>query len=130
MKTTHQTIRTHGWQSPRLAYVEFSDFDENQHFMTVMRVRRRLVLGRVYKEFDADFQKEFYRAVDYKGKELFYRSNDLQYIKDSFKEYAKELDQVRAKSTDGIQEKPANDRNTNLKVIRGQKKDNDKNTER
>jgi hypothetical protein len=131
MEATIGNTKTGGWpEPPKLGFLEYSSHRHDQHWITVLLIKpKRQVIGLVYRKYDEDFHKEFYQATDAKGRAMFGKTNDLQFIKDCFMSYAKSIDFTRAKSNDEQAKTNPDTRNTELKVVRGKAKDKDKNLE-
>ena len=74
-------------------FVEYSTAEKNQHMMTVMYTldHKRVINGRIFKDYDREKGKTSYRAVDWEGNNIFLDTHDLPSLKKKFVENGKTL---------------------------------------
>ena len=74
-------------------FVEYSTAEKNQHMMTVMYTldHKRVINGRIFKDYNREQGKTSYRAVDAEGNGIFNDTHDLPTLKKKFIENGKTL---------------------------------------
>ena len=73
-------------QVSKTVFIEYSSFIRGQHFMTVVQTQdhQRIIIGRMYKEYDQQNKKMMYRATDFAGNPVFEDAKELSEIKRKF----------------------------------------------
>lgn len=76
-----------------LMFLEYGTAKPGQHFMTVIARENyeKIIIGRIYREYDYETKKAKYKAVDFNGDQIFGDGLDLVAIKDKFKKHGKFL---------------------------------------
>lgn len=121
----------------RTKYLEYSESDLGQHFITV--IRGKIVLGRIYREFDGTTKKYKYSAKDAAGYPIFADEKTLSGIKKRFAETNKEIiapenniqgEDLHEKTSSKVEKSETiNTRESEVQKIRGQKNNSEKENE-
>lgn len=71
----------------KTVFIEYSSAKKGQHFMTVVQTldHDRVIIGRIYREYQPETEKTRYIACDFTGKEIFDNTYDLNELKNKFK---------------------------------------------
>jgi|GEM_PF-1438920 len=77
----------------KTVFIEYSSARKGQHFMTVVQTLNhdRVIIGRIYREYNPETQKSKYMACDFTGKQIFFDTPDLNELKNKFKKTGKFL---------------------------------------
>lgn len=77
----------------KTVFVEYSTAEKGQHFMTVVQNKdhHRIIIGRIYREYDKETKKYKYYATDYANNQVFADYKDLYAIKKQFIEHGDSL---------------------------------------
>jgi hypothetical protein len=77
----------------KTVFVEYSTAEKDQHFMTVSQNKdhQRVIIGRIYREYDKEAKKYKYYATDYASNQIFTDYKDLYAIKKQFIEHGDSL---------------------------------------
>jgi hypothetical protein len=77
----------------KTVFVEYSSYKPGQHFITVIETlnHKRIIVGRIYREYDKGTGKSKYIAQDFAGNQIFADTNELSAIKKKFIEYGESL---------------------------------------
>jgi hypothetical protein len=70
----------------KTVFVEYSYASKGQHFMTVVQNmdHKRIIIGRIFREYDPEAKKTKYLATDYAGNQVFADYKDLTAIKKQY----------------------------------------------
>lgn len=119
----------------KTVFIEYSSARQGQHFMTVVQTvdHERVIVGRIYRDYNPEIKKTYYRAYDFNGDQIFGNGYDISELKNKFKRSGKFMaDIVLATRRVSRQEKvrfPINQKNTrenDIKSIRDKKTDKEK----
>jgi hypothetical protein len=121
----------------KTVFVEYSSANKGQHFMTVIQKadHERIIIGRIFREYDSETKKSTYRATDFAGNQVFAGYKDLYAIKKQFIVHGQTLAQNvpvnvnHAKSQEKMIIIPKTKRINELKNIRGIKTTKEKTKE-
>lgn len=71
----------------KTVFVEYSYARKGQHFMTVVQNLdlRRVIIGRIYRDYDPSTKRSTYRAYDYEGNQVFDPTASIEDLKTRFK---------------------------------------------
>lgn len=71
----------------KTVFIEYSSARKGQHFMTVVQTinHDRVIIGRIYREYEPKTQKSKYMACDFEGNQIFFDTHDLNELKNKFK---------------------------------------------
>lgn len=85
----------------KTVFIEYSTARKNQHFMTVVQVvdGKRIIIGRIFREYDAEKKKTFYTAKAWEGSDIFFDTHELTALKKKFIEHGKGLAMAIPKDT-------------------------------
>jgi hypothetical protein len=77
----------------KTVFVEYSSANKGQHFMTVVQTidHKRIIIGRIFREYNQETKKAKYRATDFAGNQVFADDKDLYSLKKHFIENGKNL---------------------------------------
>ena len=77
----------------KTVFIEYSSAEKGQHFMTVVQTQdhKRIIIGRIYREYDNEKKKTQYRATDFQGNQVFVDYKDIYTLKKKFIEYGQSL---------------------------------------
>lgn len=77
----------------KTVFIEYSSTSKGQHFMTVVQNvdHQRIIIGRVYRDYDNEKKKSTYRAEDFAGTPIFTDVKDLYALKQKFIEHGYNL---------------------------------------
>jgi len=77
----------------KTVFVEYSSSEKGQHFMTVIQNvdHKRIIIGRIFRDYDSNNKKTQYRAVDWAGNQVFVDTKDLSALKKNFIECGKQM---------------------------------------
>jgi hypothetical protein len=77
----------------KTVFVEYSSANKGQHFMTVVQTidHKRIIIGRIFREYDQETKKAKYLATDFAGIQVFADDKDLYSLKKHFIENGKNL---------------------------------------
>lgn len=80
----------------KTVFVEYSTANKGQHFMTVVQNQnhQRIIVGRIYREYDRENKKYKYYATDFANNQVFADYKDLHAIKKQFIEHGENLAQL------------------------------------
>ena len=80
-------------QKSKTVFIEYSSSEPGQHFMTVVQTQdhKRIIIGRIYREYDKETKKSKYHAKDFAGNQVFADITDLYALKKGFIENGKNL---------------------------------------
>ena len=80
-------------QKNKTVFIEYSSSEPGQHFMTVVQTQdhKRIIIGRIYREYDKGTKKSKYNAKDFAGNQVFVDVTDLYSLKKNFIEHGKNL---------------------------------------
>jgi len=121
----------------KTVFVEYSTADKGQHFMTVVQNKdhHRIIIGRIYREYDKENKKYEYYAADYANNQVFADYKDLNAIKKQFIEhgdslaYAVPVNPNRSRQSERLISSQKDERTADLKGIRDKKSTKDKTKE-
>ena len=121
----------------KTVFIEYSTANKGQHFMTVVQNlnHERIIIGRIYREYDQEDKKYKYRATDFEGGQIFAGYKDLYAIKKQFVEHGESLAQMipnpraYAKQNKPFTISPKTERKDELKNIREKKTEKEKTKE-
>ncbi len=124
-------------QTSKTVFIEYSSYTKGQHFMTVVQTQdhKRIIIGRVYREYDKENKKSHYYATDFAGNPIFKDAKGLTELKQNFIEYGKTMAQtipnVQKQNWQkaGFAQLRTNVRNKEVKNIRDKKPDKEKKQE-
>lgn len=113
----------------KTVFVEYSTADKDQHFMTVVQNKdhHRIIIGRIYKEYNKENKKYEYYATDFANNQVFTDYKDLYAIKKQFIEhgdslaYAVPVNPNRSRQSERLISPQRDERTTDLKGIRDKK---------
>lgn len=79
----------------KTVFIEYSSSAKGQHFITVVQNvdHKRIIIGRIFREYDSEAKKSKYRATDFAGNQVFVDYKDLYAIKKQFIEHGQSLAQ-------------------------------------
>lgn len=77
----------------KTVFVEYSSSEKGQHFMTVIQNvdHNRIIIGRIFRDYNSDNKKTQYRAVDWAGNQVFIDTKDISTLKKKFIENGKTM---------------------------------------
>ncbi len=77
----------------KTVFIEYSSARKGQHFMTVVQTmnHERVIIGRIFREYDPHTKQSKYFANDFTGTQVFYNVSDLAELKNRFKNSGKNL---------------------------------------
>jgi nicotinamide mononucleotide adenylyltransferase len=77
----------------KTVFIEYSTNKPEQHFMTIVQTKdhQRIIIGRVFREYNAETKKTIYHATDYEGNKIFADIHDLSALKKKFIEHGQSL---------------------------------------
>ena len=80
-------------QKSKTVFIEYSSSEPGQHVMTVVQTQdhKRIIIGRIYREYDKETKKSKYHAKDFAGNQVFADITDLYALKKGFIENGKNL---------------------------------------
>ncbi|MBP6977637.1 MAG: hypothetical protein KBB71_04915 [Lentimicrobiaceae bacterium] len=119
----------------KTVFIEYSSARKGQHFMTVVQTinHDRVIIGRIFREYDPNTKQSKYFATDFTGTQVFYNVSDLAELKSRFKNSGKsmaEMAQAFKKTNRQKYEKypyvPNVSRTNEIKAIREKKSDKEK----
>ena len=118
----------------KTVFVEYSTADKGQHFMTVVQNKdhHRIIIGRIYREYDKENKKYTYYAADFANNQVFADYKDLYAIKKQFIEhgdslaYAVPVNPNRTRQSERLIPSQKDERTTDLKGIRDKKSSKEK----
>lgn len=121
----------------KTVFVEYSTANKGQHFMTIVQTmdHRRIIIGRIYRDYDKETKKTNYIATDFDGNKVFVDEKDLYAIKKKFIEHGQNLAQmIPNPGAYAKQNKPfvftqKAERNNELKNVREKKSEKEKTKE-
>ncbi len=121
----------------KTVFIEYSTANKGQHFMTVVQNLNhdRIIIGRIYREYDSETKKYNYMATDFDGNKVFADYKDLYAIKKQFVEHGQSLAQMvpnpraYAKQNKPFEFSQKAERKNELKNIREKKTEKDKTKE-
>lgn len=113
----------------KTVFIEYSSAREGQHLITVVQKvdHNRVIIGRIYRDFDPQTKKANYRACDFQGNQMFSNDHDLYTLKNKFKEHGKTIAEnavtiknVSMKQHRTIQAGPVRMRMNEITKVRGE----------
>lgn len=119
----------------KTVFIEYSSARQGQHFMTVVQTmnHERVIVGRIYRDYNPETKKTYYRAYDFAGNQVFVNCFDISELKNKFKKSGKFLAEVSLatrKQARQVNLKLPNDqkvsRINDIKSIRDKKTDKEK----
>ena len=119
----------------KTVFIEYSSARKGQHFMTVVQTvdHERIIIGRIFREYNPEIKKTYYKAYDFNGDQIFGNGFDISELKNKFKKSGKFMaDFVLATRRVARQENirlPNNQKATrinDIKSIRDKKTDKEK----
>ncbi|MFH0866630.1 MAG: hypothetical protein V1904_10565 [Bacteroidota bacterium] len=120
----------------KTVFIEYSSSAKGQHFITVVQNvdHNRIIIGRIYREYDKETNKYNFRATDFEGGQIFVDIKDLYALKRNYIEHGPNLAMSIPKNPNRVRpEKPIyinkGERNTELKNIREKKTSKEKTNE-
>ena len=121
----------------KTVFVEYSTAEKGQHFMTVVQNKDhlRIIIGRIYREYDKENKKYEYYATDFANNQVFADYKDLYAIKKQFIEhgdslaYAVPVNPNRSRQSERLISPQRDERTTDLKGIRDKKSSKEKSKE-
>ena len=137
-KTNYQNWKRH-INKNKTMFMEYPWAGSGEHFITALYIDdngKRMVTGRINRDFDNENKKAVYTAYDWQGNIVFQDIKDLPTLKKEFIKQGKELSITIPKNPQHEKQKEvdkkAHDREMDLKEIREQKesKEQDKGIER
>jgi hypothetical protein len=83
-------------QEGKTVFIEYSTAKKGQHFMTVVQTmnHERVIVGRIYRDYNPETKKTYYRAYDFAGNQVFVNCFDISELKNKFKRSGKFLAEV------------------------------------
>jgi hypothetical protein len=77
----------------KTVFIEYSSARKGQHFMTVVQTvnHERIIIGRIFREYNPEIKKTYYKAYDFQGNRIFGDSLDISELKNKFKKSGKFL---------------------------------------
>jgi hypothetical protein len=77
----------------KLLFIEYGSYNKAQHFITVVVImnHQRIIIGRIFKEFNNQTKKYEYYSTDALGNRVFADYKELHAIKKQFKEHHETL---------------------------------------
>jgi hypothetical protein len=80
----------------KTVFIEYSSARKGQHFMTIVQTmnHERVIVGRIYRDYNPETKKTYYRAYDFAGNQVFVNCFDISELKDRFKKSGKFLAEV------------------------------------
>lgn len=84
----------------KTVFIEYSSSEKGQHFMTVVQNvdHKRIIIGRIFRDYDNNNKKMQYRAVDWAGNQVFVDTKDISALKAKFIENGKTMAMTIPKS--------------------------------
>lgn len=78
-------------KTSKVFFVEYSTWNKGQHFITAMlKINgKKYVIGRIFREYDAENKKIKYYAKDRDGNQVFADTQNLTNLKKKFVEHGK-----------------------------------------
>jgi hypothetical protein len=78
-------------QEGKTVFIEYSTAEKGQHFMTVVQTmnHKRVIIGRIYRDYNPETKKTYYRAYDFQGTQIFGNGFDITELKNKFKKNGK-----------------------------------------
>jgi len=75
----------------KTVFIEYSSARKGQHFMTVVQTvnHERIIIGRIYRDYNPETKKTYYQAYDFNGDQLFGNGLDISELKNKFKKTGK-----------------------------------------
>lgn len=121
----------------KTVFVEYSTADKGQHFITVVQNQnhQRIIIGRIYREFDKENKKYKFYATDFANNQVFADYKDLYAIKKQFIEHGESLamsapvNPNRSREAGGLISSPKVERSNELKDVRDRKSSKEKTKE-
>jgi hypothetical protein len=127
----------------KTVFIEYSSARQGQHFMTVVQTmnHERVIVGRIYREYNPETKKTYYRAYDFQGNQIFGNGFDITELKNKFKKSGKfmaemslavrkQARQVNSKLPNEHKALRVNDINTIRDKKAGKEKENTKDKEK
>lgn len=114
----------------KTVFIEYSSAREGQHLITVVQKvdHERVIIGRIYRDFDPQTKKPSYRAYDFKGNQIFFDTNNLYELKNRFKEHGKSLadtaisvNRISRNPNQRISTPPSQSRLNDMRTLRDEK---------
>src|ERR1039457_2924670 len=77
----------------KTVFIEYSTNRPGQHFMTVVQTvdHERIIIGRIYRDYNPETKKTYYKAYDFEGNQIFGDDQDISELKNKFKKSGKFL---------------------------------------
>jgi hypothetical protein len=77
----------------KTVFIEYSSHKPQQHFMTIVQTKehQRIIIGRVFREYNEETKKTMYHATDFEGNRIFADIQDLATLKRKFIEHGPSL---------------------------------------
>jgi hypothetical protein len=77
----------------KTVFIEYSTARKGQHFMTVVQTlnHERVIIGRIYRDYNPETKKTYYRAYDFDGNQIFFNVQDISELKNKFKKTGRML---------------------------------------
>ena len=77
----------------KTVFVEYSTANKGQHFITVVQNvdHKRIIIGRIYREYNSETKQTTYRATDFAGNQVFVDHKELYVLKKQFVEHGDTL---------------------------------------
>lgn len=74
-------------------FIEYSTHDRNEHFMTIAQTLgyHKVIIGRIFKNYQPGTRNYSYKAVDFNGDEIFGTTENLSELKNRFKKHGRFL---------------------------------------
>lgn len=118
----------------KTVFIEYSSYNKGQHFMTVVQTQdhKRIIIGRVYKEYDKENKKTKYYATDFEGNQVFKDTTELYVLKQKFIEYGPSMAIVipsmpgKSKQSSGLVIPQKAERKLDLEKIRDKRSSKEK----
>jgi hypothetical protein len=75
----------------KTVFIEYSSARQGQHFMTVVQTidHERIIIGRIYREYNPETKKTYYKAYDFNADQIFGNGYDISELKNKFKKSGK-----------------------------------------
>jgi len=75
----------------KTVFIEYSSARKGQHFMTVVQTvdHERIIIGRIFREYNPEIKKTYYKAYDFNGDQIFGNGFDISELKNKFKKSGK-----------------------------------------
>jgi hypothetical protein len=76
-------------QNSKTVFIEYSNYSAGQHYMTIIQNEnnKRIIIGRIYRNYDKENHKYTYNAKDFDGNTIFSDTKELHVLKSKFKEH-------------------------------------------